>query len=119
MVENIRIEMYRIVLNVVISETIMSAIHESELLSQHYCKHEIEGFENCEGLYVSIPEQNIKCIILRNEASMDTIAHECFHATMDLMYSIGDKFTREGEEAFAYLNGYIVSKVVELKNSIL
>jgi len=39
--------------------------------------------------------------------SHNFIAHEVFHATMAVYRGVGDEHTKKGEEAYAYLNGWL------------
>jgi len=35
------------------------------------------------------------------------IAHEAFHATVAILNGVGNKYSDKGEEAYAYLNGWV------------
>ena len=45
------------------------------------------------------------------------VAHEAFHATCDVMNSIGTECTEATKEPYAYLLGYIVKKIKEAINN--
>jgi hypothetical protein len=45
---------------------------------------------------------------------MDTLSHEIFHITMNIMEYIGDKYEYgSNDEAYAYLNGWITKRVLQ------
>jgi DNA-binding transcriptional regulator YhcF (GntR family) len=46
-------------------------------------------------------------IIIRPDANINTIAHESFHVTYEILKEAGLVLSPKSEEAFAYLNGYI------------
>src|SRR3990167_10386272 len=49
----------------------------------------------------------------RNKNDFELLAHEAFHATRRIMKMAGiGRLTRDNEEAWAYLIGYIVDRVI-------
>lgn len=58
-------------------------------------------------------EQNIGVIWLNLEWTMDILAHECFHATHDILNEKGFWLTDSSEESYAYLIQFIMMKILK------
>jgi hypothetical protein len=50
---------------------------------------------------------------ISSHLSHQTLSHEVFHITLEIMRSIGVELSLESEEAFTYLQGFIVGKIIE------
>ncbi len=59
-------------------------------------------FENPEG------ELNV---VVKKDINIGTLAHESFHCTVAVLRIAGMELNHETEEAFAYLNGWIVEQL--------
>lgn len=49
---------------------------------------------------------------INNEYMFNTIAHESLHATQMILDRIGMKLNKKTDEAYCYLNGYIVEQIM-------
>lgn len=50
-------------------------------------------------------------VIIRPDANINTICHEAFHVTYEILKTAGMILSSKSEEAFAYLNGFIAEKI--------
>ena len=68
-----------------------------------------EGYDDCEGAC----EHNSGChvILLFNDLTANTIAHECVHASMHLLNDSLVSTTVKEQEPLAYLVGYLVEQI--------
>lgn len=48
-----------------------------------------------------------------DELAPSLLAHEIFHLTGDILFTRGIVYSRESEEAFAYLNGWLFDKILK------
>lgn len=110
---NVEIPIFKIVLNIAIGETCVEAMKCSENL--HEALSVWSDWENTDAAYVYHKKRNIHAIVISEEATIGTIAHECFHAVMTTLQLKGIKYSQKSEEAFAYTIGYLTDKVNELK----
>lgn len=55
-------------------------------------------------------------IILEDNASVGIIAHEAFHATINIMKNIGSNLDESSEEPYAYLLTYITNECMNVIN---
>lgn len=82
-------------------------------------KHIGKKSENCAGNAFQLENGNVVIWIKRIVYEADpcyvvnTISHEALHSTEMILETIGMKLTRETEEAYCYLHGYIVEKIFE------
>ena len=60
----------------------------------------------------SLPGQYV---IMFSKLSLEAIAHEVWHVVMDHGRYIGLKHDQNSEESFAYLFGYLIKEIYELK----
>mgnify|MGYP006187243195 FL=1 len=60
----------------------------------------------------SLPGQYV---IMFTKLSIEAIAHEVWHVVMDHGRYIGLKHDQSSEESFAYLFGYLIKEIYELK----
>lgn len=111
--QNIEIPIYRIVINVMVHKNCAKAVKLSKRLTKEFYK--AYSWDNMYGAYVYSEKQNIHAIVLAQDAEIETIAHECFHAVMSVLQCKGIRYSQKSEECFAYVLGYLVSKVVEVK----
>lgn len=116
LVEDIEIPPYRIVVNVLIHEDCDKAVKLSRKVKKEFYKD--HDWKSMYGAYIYSRETNIHAIVLASDAGIDTISHECFHATMDTLKCKGIEYCRESEECFAYVHGYLVKRVWEMKQKI-
>lgn len=110
---DVEIPMYKICINVAIGKTCVDAMKESENLSEALTKW--SDWENTTAAYIYHSKKNIHAIVISEEASVGTVAHECFHAVMTTLQLKGIKYSQKSEECFAYVLGYLTDKVNELK----
>lgn len=50
-------------------------------------------------------------VIIRPDANTNTICHEAFHVTYEVLKSAGMKLGGKSEEAYAYLIGFVAEKI--------
>lgn len=111
--ENIEIPLYRTVINLLIHDNCEKAVKMLSIIKKSYIREYDWG--NMLGAYVAPPNQNIHAIVLAEDAGIDTISHECFHATMGVLQAKGIAYCEESEECFAYVLGYLTQKVWDFK----
>lgn len=71
-------------------------------------------FENKSEKGVTIYHGILIIIAKRNSLSILLIAHEVVHAVNDILIDRkGLKYSRSSEEAFAYLNDYLIGKIIK------
>lgn len=81
-----------------------------------YTKQKIK---DCSGKSIELSNGNVILWFNRNDWKEDpahyanTISHEALHATQMILEKIGMKLNRKSEEAYCYLQGYIVEKIFE------
>lgn len=93
-----------------------------------------DGFQDLDGEELSFPDYasgvTIKAVrksdkgtasysvlLFKNKPSVDTMAHEAFHAACDLLENAGVMYHRfESNETFAYLVGYITGCINDAVN---
>lgn len=71
-----------------------------------YTRERVSRLKECKGL----PSKGFG-VILRPNASLDTIAHECVHVASKILHHIGAVADVENDEPYAYLVGWCVSQV--------
>jgi hypothetical protein len=111
--QNIEIPIYRIVINVMVHKNCAKAVKLSKRLTKEFYKQ--YDWKAMHGAYVYSEQNNIHSIVLAGDAGIETIAHECFHAVMSVLQLKGIGYSQKSEECFAYVLGYLVKKVVEVK----
>jgi hypothetical protein len=84
-----------------------------DLLKRFPMFHVMEDKSYCEGLHSFNHEYyDHNIIILKNNVTPGTIAHECYHAVCNIckQKDIND------EETYAYLLDYLVDEIINFKN---
>lgn len=109
--ENIEIPMYKTVVNLLVHKDCRKAAKMSTLLKPIYKDY---AWETGDGWYIGDEELNLCTILLRRDATIVTITHECFHATMDILRRKGVIYCRKSEESFSHLHGWLVGEVVKI-----
>ena len=107
---NIEIPVFSLILNLAIGKTCGDAIEVGETMKEAI-GHLVEESKSWFGAYLHSEEMDICAIVLSEDAGVNTIAHECFHATMHMLRLKGAKYSHKSEECFAYFLGYLVEKV--------
>lgn len=79
---------------------------------------EIDGLDGRYDARTYFFEQGGQTVINFHEVSDSLIAHEAFHAACFILNHIGMQLTRESEEAYAYLIGYLVDEIHKAKKKI-
>lgn len=59
------------------------------------------------------PKSAYSLIVFNGKPSIDTLTHEAFHSTCDLLERIGMRLTEDNDETYAYVIGYI-SKCINI-----
>lgn len=111
MIENVFIDVFSMYLNVIIDKSLEAGVNNSTILQPKYGFTE---WKNTKGLHIYDPELNVHAVIFTPDASMRTISHECFHATVGLLSAIETTLAPNNEEIFAYLHGFLFEKVYEI-----
>lgn len=62
---------------------------------------------------VLIDKLGITNLVIRPDATINTICHESFHIMVNIMDDIGMTLSDSSEEAYAYLIGWISEKISE------
>lgn len=112
--ENLTIEMFRTVINVMIHDTCKDAVKISHRMRKVAKKH---NWDNMLGCFFYDEEENIFAIILSKNADIDTVAHECFHAVMRVIQVKGVVYCEESEEVFAYVLGWLTKEVWKINKA--
>ena len=103
---NLRIPIYRTCILLVVCKSVQDAAEEY--------KFSTEG--EIAGCCITCDNGNVLIILGSGSITSDTVAHECYHAAMSIMETIGNKATYKNQEPHAYLIGHIVGWVTgELK----
>lgn len=63
---------------------------------------------------VVIDKLGITNLVIRPDATINTICHESFHIMVNIMDDIGMTLSDSSEEAYAYLIGWISEKINEV-----
>lgn len=113
LVENIKIPLYRITINVLIAEDCDKAVNMSKIITKDYIRK--YDWKSMNGAFIGLEDENIYAIVLSKNCGIETISHECFHATMCVLGVTGIKFCDKSEECFAYVIGYLTNEVYKLK----
>jgi hypothetical protein len=50
-------------------------------------------------------------LVIRPDANINTICHECFHITYEIASGAGMKLSRKSEEGYSYLIGYVAELI--------
>ena len=59
------------------------------------------------------PKSAYSLIVFNGKPAIDTLTHEAFHSTCDLLERIGMHLTEDNDETYAYVMGYI-SKCINI-----
>lgn len=108
LIKNIEIDIYGEVLTLLIHNTLEEAVKISSKLHKYNKEHSFKGYSGLTFVDVS---EDICHIVLKCDATLNIVSHECFHATCGILRQRGIELTEYSEEAFAYLHGFIVEKV--------
>lgn len=108
LIKNIRIDIYGEVLTLLIHNTLEEAVKISSKLHKYNGEYSFKGYS---GLVFVDVNENICHIVLKCDATLNIVSHECFHVTCGILRQRGIELTESSEEAFAYLHGFIVEKV--------
>ncbi len=71
----------------------------------------------CHGIFLTCP-QYYQLVFQLENLSVNTIAHECVHAAMQILSEVNIPITTENDEPLAYLLGYLVEKVLYQANKL-
>lgn len=63
------------------------------------------------------PKSAYSLIVFKGKPSIDTLTHEAFHSTCDLLERIGMPLTEDNDETYAYVMGYISKCINSAINS--
>lgn len=109
----LEIPLFRIKINILVGETCKEAAKLND-----FTEKAIEGWsDNMLGAFVFSCEEDLYAILLAEDAGIDTVAHECFHAIMEILHRVGLKYSEDSEESFAYSLGYLTKEVWNFKQS--
>lgn len=94
--------------------TYETAFHDLTSISEDTLKIITSIMFQNPGYTIMIPDGSV-IILLRSDMCKDVsiIAHEAFHAVEFIMERVGILHSPETSEAFAYLLGYIVKKIMK------
>jgi hypothetical protein len=110
----IDIPMFGLEIHVSIAKTSLKAVKQNKHLK--HVKSYYEDWSNTDGGFVYDPKRQVYGIILAEDATTGTIAHESFHAAMYLLQRFGVVISAESEEVFAYMIGFLTDEVLKVKN---
>lgn len=119
LIDNIDIPLYNCVINVAINKNCAKALKFSPILKDaFYKKKDKQEMLDWHGAYLYSHKKDIHVIVLRSDCSAGVVAHECFHAAMNILQMQGVKYCQKSEEAFAYFIGWLTDEVMKFRNSI-
>lgn len=104
MKKKIKIDIYNDYITLCIAPTLKETLKLDKHLES--IKEE-DGIENFSGLYVD----GLQFILLEEGVDVGVVAHECFHATYDILKGRGIEINDSTEEAYAYLLGFLTKQV--------
>lgn len=108
LLKNIYVPIYGVTVSVLIADTCKDAAESNKVFRKVFKHTEWSS----QGYYCVDKKKAIKAIVLRGDASMSTIAHECLHATFDILSDAGMALSNDSEEAYTYLLGHLVDQVL-------
>lgn len=113
--ENIHVEVYAHVINLVVDKTVVDGLKNTGHLSPYLKKIGSTAL----GMFCVSKSNNWILVFERSRLSIDIISHEVFHCVKAMLECKGVwPLTDSNEEAFAYLIGYLNQRVVsELLNN--
>lgn len=101
-----KISIYGYILYVIVSE-------DFDMSIKKYCKGLEDDISHANGLFIHNAKTGDGYILVKPDSPTSTVAHEAFHATYRIMYTIGSELAGESEEPYAYLVGHITNMVVD------
>lgn len=105
--KKIKVDVYDTSVTVCIANNVLDAAKALKINLSKY-----DGAEKWGGCYEN--QNGFRFLLLPKHASIGDVAHECFHATCDILYSRDIKMKGSTEEVFAYLLGYLVDQVIKI-----
>lgn len=118
-IANIELELYRTVINVVVAKDCKEAVKYPDLIRKRFYKKKRWDWTNMYGAYLHDPKENLHSIILSEDATIQTIAHEAYHCVNGVFREIGIEYCQESEECFAYVIGWLVERLVKAKEDYI
>lgn len=115
---NLEVPVFRIVINVVVAPSCKHAVKYTNQLHKYFYKRfkdDKSYWDSMFGAYLRNVKVNIHAIVLAEDCDIDTIAHEAFHCTHGVLNACGLRFSHKSEEAYAYLHGWLVKHLVDIK----
>lgn len=110
---HLEIPLFWIKINVLIGETCKEAAKLND-----FTEKAVENYsDDMYGAFVYSHEDNLYAILLAEDAGIDTVSHECFHAVMEILHRVGLKYSEDSEKSFAYSLGYLTKEVWNFKQS--
>jgi len=107
--KNIKIPMFGLCLTVLVGKTIEEAISISYNLKDFKLD---EDDKEAQALYFGPELCDSHIVVFTHKTlSINSITHECYHATIGMLRSIDTELCDETEEVFSYFNAYLVEKV--------
>lgn len=73
----------------------------------------IEDNANRKGNFISLEGSRNGAIWLSYDASPGVVAHEAFHATVNILNDYGLTLSKDSEEAYAYLQQWMVNRILK------
>lgn len=105
-VKTFHVPIYRIDFMLIITNDINRTRKEYEDIFGEYTGNPIDA------LCSWSPEEYIFALIIKKDKiGHGLIAHEVFHCVHRMMETMGDEFSKESHEPYAYLCGWVTSKI--------
>lgn len=105
------IPIYETYIEVYVSDDIANTSKAAEDKYPEYLKP-YKGADKCMGLFRCSDETaSMYWMFLKKKTSINTLVHECVHATSRILYDRGIPINYDNDETFAYLHGYIVEQI--------
>lgn len=70
---------------------------------------------NYEGVFFTVKDElDLYVVFDKQYLKPSIVAHECLHVAIHILNDVGIKICSESEEAFTYLQAYLINKVYEI-----
>lgn len=114
----LEIELWKYRINVVFGSSPYEALEHYDLLDKYCAMFETreKGEQDARGadaLWCIVDGYHL--MIFKEDAPVNQIAHECFHAVCHMMREKGVPFSEDTEEVFAYALDYLIKRVLKLQ----
>lgn len=101
--KEIEIPIYGRLFNIIVTDDIQNALRSIDF-------HDFDENETLEGSVLT-DDDGLMNLIIKPNADMNTICHEAFHITCNVLHDAGMKLCNKSEEGFAYLIGWISGEI--------